>query len=197
MTSKQSIKFYNLGVFLSTFIIEKKFKAKVIGKENIPTNIPFIFAGNHTSFYDIPLLAVSSKSNIHFMAKKELFEKKLINYILTKWGAFKVDRDNNDQEAVKYAIELLKEGNIVGIYPEGTRNKELIKNNEINLLPFQKGTVYIAKKANVPIVPFGISGEYKKNKITINFGKPIYLNKTSIKKGTTELEEHVKKLVLK
>jgi 1-acyl-sn-glycerol-3-phosphate acyltransferase len=146
------------------------FKPTIIGSENIPVNETFILAGNHKSILDIPLLAVNVERPIHFMAKKELFKYDFIETLLTKGGAFPIDRDGSDFRAVMTAIKLLRNNNIVCIFPEGTRNKD----NED--MPF-KPIADLAIRAKAPIVPFGISGSYRlRHGITLHFGKAINID---------------------
>ena len=92
---------------------------------------------------------------VHYMAKESLF-KGIHGKLLESIGIIKVYRTKSNPRAVTEAIEILKNGGVIGIFPEGTRNKT---NQE--LLKFRHGAVAIAKQANVPIVPFVIRGDYK------------------------------------
>lgn len=191
MNNKYNIKFYNSIKKILTNPIKLLFNAEVTGIENIPDN-PYILAGNHKSLFDIPLLIINIPDEIHFMAKKELFDLIIIRDIFSKMGAFPVDRNNVDIKAIKESLRILKSNEVLGIFPEGTRNKT----DEI-ILPFKEGITSIANKTNSLIVPFGISGKYKRNKITLNIGKPIDIREISKEEQTKYLEEQVKKLILK
>ena len=125
------------------------------------------------------------------MAKKELFEFILIRNIFLKMGAFPVDREKADLKAIKEALSILKNGGVLGIFPEGTRNK-----TDDILLPFKSGASSIANKTNSLIVPFGIIGEYKKNSIQLNIGEPFNVKPIEKKEQTEYIEEKVKKLIL-
>ena len=165
---------------------------KVQGLENINCETGFILAGNHKSLLDIPLVATAIERNVHFMGKKELFENSICNYIFSKLGSFPVDREGIDLNAIKTSIKLLREDEILGIFPEGTRNKGE------ELLPFKEGTTRIAMKTKKPIIPFGISGEYKlRGGITIRFGEAIDFNKINVENENEYLREKVKELVIK
>ena len=167
------------------------FKPEVLGYENVKDKHGLILAGNHKSFLDIPLVISSVSEDVHFMCKKELFDKQLLKYIFSKMGAFPVNRDGLDLKAVKTAIKLLKEDEIVGIFPEGTRNKT----NEI-LLPFKEGTTRIAVKTKKKVIPFGISGKYKLGGgITIKFGEAIDFNDVEEEKQNEYLHNKVKELI--
>lgn len=187
-----SLKFYKTMVRSVGGLFKIVYKPTVEGVENLNLDTGFILAGNHTSLLDIPLLATSVSSNIHFMGKKELYENKICNYIFRKLGSFPVDRDNADLKAIKMAIRLLKEDEILGIFPEGTRNKDA------ELLPFKEGTTKIAIKTKKPIIPFGISGEYKVGGgITIRFGEAIDVESLNIKNSADFLRDKVKELIKK
>ena len=122
------------------------------------------------------------------MAKESLF-KGLHGFLFEQIGLIKVYRTKSNPLAVVEAEEILKRGETVGIFPEGTRNKT---NDE--LLKFRKGAVAIAKKTNSKIVPFAIRGKYKmfKKELEIEFGKPIDTNQMEI----LEANEYVRNEVL-
>ena len=189
---KYNIKFYNgvkkvVGVPLTLF-----FDVRVNGLENIPEE-NYILAGNHKSMWDIILLANSIPTNIRFMAKKELFENSLLESFFSKAGAFPVDREGIDINAIKTALRLLKDGETIGVFPEGTRNK-----TKAITLPFKEGVTRIATKTNKVIVPFGIDGEYKLGKqINLNIGEPIDMGTIDKENQTQYLEEKVKELILR
>ena len=191
MKHKYNVKFYN-GI---KKILDKPIKIflnpKVNGLHNIPDK-PYILAGNHKSLLDIPLLIVSIPDEIHFMAKKELFDYIILKDIFYKMGAFPIDRKEIDMSAIKNAFRILKSNEVLGIFPEGTRNE-----TEDIILPFKSGVTNIANKTNSLIVPFGISGEYKRNKIKLNIGEPIKIKEIDKQKRNEYLEDRVKELILK
>lgn len=185
------LRFYKNVVSVLNSLMTLVYKPKIEGIENLNIDNNFILAGNHKSVLDAPLLAISLEQNVRFMGKKELFENNFFNYLFTKLGAFPVDREGVDINAIKTAMRLLKEGEILGIFPEGTRNKT----NQI-LLPFKEGTTRIAIKTNKPIIPFGISGKYKiGGGITIKFGEAIDFNKIQVPNENEYLKERVKELI--
>ena len=167
------------------------FNTKVTGLENIP-NKPYILAGNHRNMFDVVILITNVDDEIHFMAKKELFKLKILNSIFRKMGVFPVDRESVDIKAIKESLRILKSGEVLGIFPEGTRNK-----TDNILLPFKEGVTSIASKTNVPIVPFGIGGDFKRNKLRLNIGEPIDITNIEKTKQREYLEEKVKELVIR
>ena len=164
---------YRLYRFLRPIVVvllKGIYRIKVINKEYIPKEEPFIFVGNHKHNYDAISLICGTKRIIHFLAKKELMDKH--GWLFGKLGIIPVDRTKKNKEAIEEAIDLLKQGEIIGIFPEGTHNK-----TEYVIMPFKYGAVKIASEANVPIVPFAIKGNYKRFRsgLKIVFDKPFYV----------------------
>jgi 1-acyl-sn-glycerol-3-phosphate acyltransferase len=189
---KYNIKFYNGVKKVVGVPMKLLFKVRVIGIENIPEG-NYILAGNHKSMLDVPLLACNLPTNLHFMGKKELFKKPILTKFFRKVGAFPVDREGVDITAIKTSLKLLKSGETLAIFPEGTRNK-----TKAITLPFKEGVVKIASKTNKLIVPFGIDGEYKLGKeIILNIGEPIDVNSIPKEEQAEYLEEKVKELILR
>ena len=191
MQNKYNIKFYKSIKKLLTMPMKLVFNTKVTGLENLPDK-PYILAGNHRNMFDVVILITNIDDEIHFMAKKELFKLRILKNIFSKMGAFPVDRNGNDIKAIKESFRILKSGEVLGIFPEGTRNK-----TDNILLPFKEGVTSIASKTNLPIVPFGIGGEIKRNKLRLNIGEPINITNIEKEKQREYLEEKVKELVLR
>ena len=174
--------FYRLIKPLLIFLIYTLYRPTVVGRENIPKEGPLVLAGNHTKWLDPETLcAVVRRRQVHFLAKIELFKGP--SHIIT-WGmgAIPVNRKIHDHGALDYAIEALKNGLCIGIFPEGTINR-----TDDVIMPFKIGAVKMSKEANATLVPFAITGEYKlfRKGIKIEFLKPIEveddLNKTNQK----------------
>ena len=165
-------------------------RIEVIGAENIPKTGGVILSGNHRSNHDPILLAVSQKRSLAFMAKESVIKIPIIGPILRAAGVFPVKRGIGDIGAVKKAIEVLKNGYMLSLFPEGTRNKT----GEI-LAPFQSGAALIACKSESVIVTVGIiSKDYRLfSKVTVIYNKPIdpknYGEKPDIKAITNDLRE--------
>jgi 1-acyl-sn-glycerol-3-phosphate acyltransferase len=127
-----------------------------------------MICANHISNLDPPLVGCAMQRKIHFMAKEELFKIPILAPIIRTLGAFPVKRGGGDHQALKTSIQLLKNGQVLGIFPEGTRSKtgELGKAHS--------GAALIALKANSPVVPVAIIGSYRLfRSIKVIFGKPI------------------------
>lgn len=163
------------------FIIFKMlYRVEVFGRENIPLSGKFIVCANHKSNFDPIMISAHFKRQIHWMAKKELFNNKLLGKFIATLGAFSVDRTTSDLKAIKTALRYLKNGEILGIFPEGTRVKK------IDLENIKSGTALIAHKSKSLIVPVYIDGDYKAfRKIKIYIREPIDIRE---KKGLKEIE---------
>lgn len=166
------------------------------GVDNIPATGPVILAGNHTNNLDAAMMVGSPKRVVHMIAKKELFRTKLSNWFFRSMACIPVDRSIHDENCKNEAIEYLEEGNMIGLFPEGTVNKTKGTANEQYLLPFKYGAVSFAKKTGAYIVPFAITGKYKlfRKSIKITYGKP-YKVKGDLEKENKILRDKVYKLM--
>lgn len=166
------------------------FGEKVICKENIPKNGACILAGNHLSDLDAYLLFAGTSRPIHFIGKKELFAGKN-GWFFKMMHLIPVDRKNKNPEAKKEAIEILNNGKILGIFPEGTYHKEDL------LLPFKPGVISFAEKTGVPIIPFAMDSTFKfRCHPIIKFGKPIYVNDIKDEDKVEYLENVVRDMLI-
>ncbi len=160
--------FYKMAVNLMKVLVFFIFDLKVHNKENLDnTEGGLIVCGNHISMIDPVILAISTKRQIHYMGKKELFESKFWSFIFRNLGAFPVDRHGVSLSAIKSSLNVLNNGGVLGIYPEGTR----IKNgyDEENAKP---GIALIANRAKVKVLPVYIEGTYKfRGKLNFYIGK--------------------------
>ena len=159
-----------------------------IGISNIPNEGPFILAGNHTSILDPLLLISSTKRSIHFLAKDELWKgwKKVI---FANLGLIPVNRRQKDNFALGEAEKYLRDGKVIGIFPEGTTNKKE------ELLPFKIGAVKMAYDINTKIVPFVIKGEYGLfKKVSITFGNSIVIKDSNLDSENKKLKNVITKM---
>lgn len=184
---------YLVRIILSVFGI-----IKVFDEDKLPENKGYVIACTHTGWVDILWLgsAILPKK-IHYMAKKELFESKFIKWFLGKLNAFPVDRENPGPSTIKQPRKLIKDGNIVGIFPSGTRSSEDV--------PLKRGAVTIASYAKAPIVPAAYVGPNTFKELLnlqrprLIFGDPIYIREDLPKREaldvmTVELESAMKYL---
>lgn len=143
---------YRCGHVLSTAITKTLFRPKIVGKENIPKTGAVLIAPNHRSMLDIPVLGCATFRPLRFMAKKDLFKNKFVKWYFETNGSFSVDRDNGDPVALKRAINYLKKGSAVVVFPEGKRTKgETIEE-------LTAGVGFLAVKSESVVLPVGIAG---------------------------------------
>jgi 1-acyl-sn-glycerol-3-phosphate acyltransferase len=150
-----------------------------LGLENIPLEGGVIIATNHNSRMDSLLLFITpNRKDITALVADKYQKYPLFKWILVTAGIIWLDRENADFGALRAAVEVLKQGVALGIAPEGTRSKNA------QLQEGKPGTALVALRANVPIVPVGITGSeniftkiftFQRPKVTIRFGKPITL----------------------
>lgn len=127
------------------------FRLRVDGAAHVPETGPCVLAMNHESALDIPIIVVACPRRITFMAKKELYRNAVAASALRRLGGFRVDRDRFDLPAVRTALAAVDRGDVLGMYPEGTRSPGA-------LLPFLHGAAWVALARGVPLVPCSISG---------------------------------------
>lgn len=172
-----------------TFLFKTLYRPKIVGSENIPNSGRIILAGNHTHDLDCAMLISSTKRNIHFLAKVELFEgfKKIL---FSNMGLIPVNRKIKDPDALIHAYNYLENEKVIGIFPEGTHGKGKI-------LPFKIGAVKMAYETKCDIVPFSITGTYKlfSKDLKIEFGKPIKVKSNNLDNENEKLRNIVVKMV--
>lgn len=150
------------------------FRCRVSGQEQIPKTGGVIVAANHMSLWDPPLVAAYVPRATHFMAKEELFHIPVFNSLIRSLHAFPVRRGAADRGAIRTAIQLLKDGECLGLFPEGTRSK----NGDVGRA--EPGLALIAVKSGVPVVPAAVVGTdcfLSKGRLfptfEVRYGKPI------------------------
>lgn len=125
---------------------------KIEGLHNLPQKGPVIVAANHISNWDPILVGVSLPRPVHFMAKAELFKNALLAGICRGLNAFPVQRGAADRNAIRLALEMLKDGEMLGIFPEGARRKVVAETS------IQPGVAMLALKSGAVVVPLAITG---------------------------------------
>ena len=132
----------------ATFLVSKiLYKVRYEGLENVPNDRGFILCSNHISTFDPILIAVRLKPQCFFMAKEELFENKLLAPIIRGLGAFPVTRGKGDTAAIEKAVDYVKNGKVVAIFPEGHRSEDG------KLQKLKSGAVVIAAETGMGLQP--------------------------------------------
>lgn len=152
----------------------------------------YIFVSNHKSVFDVIPPATITDKPVHFMAKKEIFEKGLGKWFTGKCECIPVNRDGTDVRAIMQAMKYLKDGSIVCIFPEGTRNK-----TDNVFLPFKSGAAALSIKTKTPIVPIVQVKKIKLfRKIRYYCGEPFEFTEFYDKKLTQEDIERADDILL-
>ena len=153
---------------------------RVTGRENIPGDGAYIVCANHVTAIDPIFVGISLPKRMYFMAKAELFKNFFLRALMNALGAFPIRRGEADLKSIKTSLKLLGSGKVLGLFPEGTRNKttELVA---------EPGIAMLAVKSKVPVLPVAIISSYKffrRTKVVI--GKPIELTEYYDKKLLNE-----------
>lgn len=145
--------FYRLMRAVAWVILKVLYRLEVAGRENIPVAGPVVMAVNHQSYLDPVLVGLLSTRPVHFMAKSELWGIPLMGLAVEALKAFPVRRGRPDIGSVKRAIALLRAGEVLGLFPEGTRIR-----GRSSLGPAQAGVALVAIDGQALVVPVGITG---------------------------------------
>lgn len=173
--------FYQVGKAFCRGFMKLFYPYEVVNGNSIPEGKSYIICSNHLSYLDPVFINVSQTRLIRFMAKKELFKNKLFGALITKLGAFPVNRGSDGGKAIGFAEELLKEGECIGIFIEGTRSKTG------KLGRGHMGAMLIARETGTPVIPCCITGKqnfikpFRRTKIT--YGEPITCEQLGFKTG--------------
>ncbi|GGM22766.1 1-acyl-sn-glycerol-3-phosphate acyltransferase [Paraliobacillus quinghaiensis] len=173
--------FYKFARTIVGFYMKPVFRMNVIGKENIPQEGPIIVCSNHISNWDPLVVGITCPRNIYFMAKEELFKNKLLSTLLRKVHAFPIKRGMKDRTALRNALDILKEGNALGLFPEGTRSKTGEVGDGL------AGAGFFALRSEAQVVPCAIVGPYKKGKkLKVVYGTPIEMDPLRERKASAK-----------
>ena len=187
---------YELVSKLFVFPIYKfVFKGHLIGRENIPQKDSFIMVSNHGSLLDPPLLGHALRRNISFMAKAELFKIPFLGFVIKACGAYPVKRGIADKNTIKTACKKLSNNNSIGIFIDGTRQK----NGRVNRP--KQGAALLAFKNQKLLLPVAIINSHKLirfkfcipffSRIVIRVGKPVQPPQSSSRDDLNSLTMHL------
>ena len=168
------------------------YRVKVIGTENIPKDKkqPLIYCGNHRTYKDPPLIVVTAKRHVRFLAKEELKKNPLFAFLGVVFGGIYVKRDSKDVSALKTTLKALKNGESIALFPEGTRNG--IEKGE----KAKDGAAFFAVRTGAKVIPVGINGGEKPfKKMTIKYGKPMDFSNRS-KDELDEITDEIMKEII-
>ncbi len=169
--------FYSICLTILRILFKILFHARVRGKENIPRRGPVLIAPNHVSFLDPVAVGTATSRQLHYMARDDLFIIPVLGWLIKRLNSFPVKKDRPDPEAIKEALRILKRGEALLLFPEGTRSPDG------RLLPGQLGVGMLAWHSRATIVPAAVIGSDKalpvgakrirRVRIEVRFGKAI------------------------
>jgi 1-acyl-sn-glycerol-3-phosphate acyltransferase len=157
------------------------YRFEVIGREHFPTDGGVLLCSNHIDNLDPPVVGINAPRPVHFMAKEELFKVPALGKILPHLNAFPVKRGMSDREALRKGLGTLKEGKVLGLFPEGTRSKTGQLGKGL------AGAGFFALRSKAHVVPCAIIGPYKPfSKLKVVYGKPIEMKELRDRKASAE-----------
>ena len=165
---------------LFKFLSHVMMKVNYIGLDNIPDSGGYILASNHISAPDPAYIYIKLNKPIHYMNKQEHFTKQFLSWLYTHFNSFPVNRGHADKTSVEYAIKVIEHGDVLGIFPEGTRSKDYTPKQA------KTGVALIARETKANILPVSIYSEDKAKfftKITIRFGEIIPFESLGFSEG--------------
>jgi 1-acyl-sn-glycerol-3-phosphate acyltransferase len=190
---------YWIGYTLCGAIARVAFQYRAYGRENIIEEGPAIMAANHQSYLDPPLVGITCRNEVYFLARKTLFEKKLLGPIISRVNAMPVDLSRGDLTALRAVMNLLKEGHRTVIFPEGTRSLTG------QIQQARAGIGLIIAKTLAPVVPMRIFGSFeawpkggkiRPHRITVVVGKPLRFKKEDFVASNREAYQKISEQVL-
>jgi 1-acyl-sn-glycerol-3-phosphate acyltransferase len=161
---------YGLGYFFFRTIFTVVWRLKILGRENVPRSGGLLFAANHTSWADPPMVGCSLPRPIYFMAKQELFDAPLFGWVFRQVNAFPIKRVERDVSAFKTAQRILAAGGALIVFPEGTRQRTG------QFGPVKAGVGMLSVKTGCPVVPVYVHNAHKLGRfarVTVCLGKPV------------------------
>ena len=186
---------YHALRYIAIIIFAVIARVRLNGIENVPTEGPFIIAANHLAWTDIPLVPYNLTRKVVYMAKEEYFNSR-IAWLVRFLGAFPVKRGEADRQALRAAEEQLKKGNILVIFPEGTRSRTR------TMAKAHPGMGMIALRTGVPVVPVAITGSeyvFKRFRplVTISYGEPMILTPKGKKITREDIDDATEQVMRK
>jgi 1-acyl-sn-glycerol-3-phosphate acyltransferase len=190
---------------VGTLFARGLWNSRVIGAENVPTTGPVLFAANHASIMDGPLLYGVTPRAAHFLVKKEMFEGSAVNrfvgWSLLQAGQIPIDRTRGDRDALQSVLAVLAAGGAAGVFPEGTRGRG-------DAASVRSGIAWIALQSGAPVVPVACLGAHRagekprsvpplRRKLSFCFGEPYTVVKDPGVPGRVALADAVEQVRVK
>lgn len=173
--------FYSFARSVVAGVFKPWYRIEVLGLEHFPKDGGVLLCTNHIHNFDPLVVGITAPRPVHFMAKEELFNVPVLGNIVRKCNAFPVKRGKGDRESLRAGLKVLKDGNVFGLFPEGTRSKT----GEIG--KGLSGAGFFALRTEADVVPCAIIGPYKSLKtLKVVYGKPIAMEEMRAAKASAE-----------
>ncbi|SES33893.1 1-acyl-sn-glycerol-3-phosphate acyltransferase [Psychrobacillus sp. OK032] len=189
------MKLYSFAKTVVFSVLNPLYRFEVIGADKFPKEGGILLCSNHIAALDPPVVGINAPRPVNFMAKEELFRMPILKSILPGVRAFPVKRGMSDRDALRQAIKLLKDGEVVGLFPEGTRSKDGQLGKGFS------GAGFFALRGDANVVPCAIIGPYKRFKrLKIVYGdaidiQPYRERKASAEEVTEVIMAHIAELL--
>jgi len=187
--------FYEFAKKVVYTILKPLYRIEIIGIEHFPKDGGVLLCSNHISNLDPPVVGITAPRPVNFMAKEELFRVPILGKIVMNLNAFPVKRGMSDRQALRMGLEILNQGKVFGIFPEGTRSKDGKLGKGFS------GVGFFALRTDAAVVPCAIIGPYKPfRKLKVVYGAPINLTDFRERKAKPEevtdfIMSHIQKLI--
>jgi 1-acyl-sn-glycerol-3-phosphate acyltransferase len=162
-------------------VLKPVYRIETIGLENLPKQGGVLLCANHINNLDPCVVGITATRPVYFMAKEELFSVPVLGKLVPHLNAFPVKRGMSDREALRKGLNVLKEGNVFGLFPEGTRSKDGELGKGL------AGAGFFALRTDAQVVPCAIIGPYKSFRtLKVVYGKPIPMEDIKNAKASAE-----------
>lgn len=166
------------------------FRLEAVGRENIPREGGVLLCSNHISNFDPPTVGIMIHRQVRFMAKSELFDIPVFGKVIRAVGAFPVKRGGVSKESIKTSLNILRDGEVLGIFPSGSRHND----GGIG----KKGAASFALRSGATVIPAAIIGNYKLfRKMKVVYGAPVDLEEFKDDQAGDALERATEKIMSK
>ncbi len=171
--------FYTIVRWVVNILIRILFDIQSEGFETFPESGPVVICSNHTSWWDPCVIGCLAPRPVYFMAKEELFSNPIFAWVLGNLHAFPVNREKADIRTVRRSLRVLENGEVLGIFPEGTRK------SHPEVTDAHAGAALLAMKGKAPVIPIAIRGTYKfRRTVRVACGKPFHIVSSTGKRSS-------------